>query len=134
MKRVVCNYICDDRGTSAVEFALVSVAFITVVLTIIAASFLFYTNMALQHAAETGARCYAIDAGDCLTSGDAKTWAQNHYYGLVAATFTPGEGGCGGGSKSMGATATMDLDIGIWSQSITLNGNACFQGADPAGT
>ena len=124
--RGIRRYLCSDHGATASEFALVAVPFVSLVLAIIALSFVLYSNMALQNATENAARCYRVDTTDCSTPAQTTIWANNHYYGLVPARFTPGSDNCGSGSKSVYATANMPFNIGVYSTTITLQGNACY--------
>ena len=65
----------DERGAAAVEFALVSIAFLTLICGVIQASLFFWGYDVASHAAREGARRYAVDP--CNVSGQNVTITQS---------------------------------------------------------
>lgn len=64
----------DDAGASAVEFALVSVALVTLLVGVIQFGYLFYQWVEVTHAAREGARWAALEhpAGSVGTPGTVR--------------------------------------------------------------
>ena len=58
----------DQRGASALEFALIAPAFFLFIFGIIELGLVFWTQVGLQHGAEMAARCASINAKLCLTN------------------------------------------------------------------
>lgn len=75
-----------DRGTTAVEFALVTPAFLALVLGGLSVCVVLFSNVSLQDAAEQGARCFSIDTETCGSVSAAQTDAQGYCHGVP--TFT----------------------------------------------
>lgn len=65
----------DERGATAVEFALVSIAFLTLVLGMIQYGWYFYVSQTTGGAASNVVR--ELQVGDCWASGEAKARAKN---------------------------------------------------------
>lgn len=57
-----------ERGVAAVEFAFAAILFFTLVLSILDWSYLFFTNLTMQHAVREGAR-YAVTGQSGLDPG-----------------------------------------------------------------
>lgn len=121
------NYLHDERGASAAEFAIVLLPFIALVLGILWLSLTLYGNSTLQNAAEAAARCASVrywQTGTCDTKADIEAYALSIYYGPgVSPTFTYSTGGCG---HTVTATATIPVTTGLVNTSIPLSASACF--------
>ena len=65
----------EDRGASAVEFALVFPVFILMVLGIFEFSRALWTSSLLNYAVQAAARCGAVDTATCGSSTDTVTYA-----------------------------------------------------------
>jgi len=89
----------DERGASALEFALIAPAFFLFIFGIIEFGLLFWTQIGLQHGAEMAARCASINANLCLTNNPSTitTYAMQQAYGLTlpVSTFTYSTAACG---------------------------------------
>lgn len=124
------HYLCDDRGASAAEFALVTIPFIGLVLAIIGSSMMFYANQSLQYATEAAARYYSVqttNTGTAPTTTVVQTYASNAYTGPgITPTFTAARGGCGANGFQVTASATFPLNTGLINLSVPLKAHACF--------
>ena len=98
------RFLLCDHAATAVEFALVTPAFLALVLGGISVCVLLYSNVSLQDAAEQGARCYSVDSGICGSASAAQTYAQGFYHGVGAPTFTASTPACG---HQVAATVTL---------------------------
>jgi Flp pilus assembly protein TadG len=130
MMRKLRHYLRETKGASAAEFALVSIPFIGLVLAIIGGSMMFYANQSLQYATQAAARYWSVqtaNTGTALAPGTVQTYASNAYTGPgISPTFTATRGGCGFNGFQVYGTATFPLNIGFFSQNITLQSHACF--------
>jgi Flp pilus assembly protein TadG len=125
------QYLHDDRGASAAEFALVTVPFFGLVLVIIGGSMMFYANQSLQYATQTAARYYSVETtnanGTPPTVAAVRIYAQNAYTGPgISPTFNPARGGCGANGFQVTANATFPLNTGLINLSVPLRAHACF--------
>ena len=124
------NYVRDERGASAAEFAIVLLPFIALVLGILWLSLTIYGNSTLQNAAEAAARCGVVRywSPECSDATAIKAYALSIYYGPgVSPNFNPiKDKGCGSGSWTVTATATIPITTGLVNTSIPLSASACF--------
>jgi Flp pilus assembly pilin Flp len=60
----------DERGATALEFAILAPVFFLLILGIIAFGLLFWTQVGLQHGAVMAARCASIDTINCPNVGN----------------------------------------------------------------
>ncbi|ANY82580.1 hypothetical protein BB934_30360 (plasmid) [Microvirga ossetica] len=107
----------DERGATAIEFALIAPVFLAMVLGIFHLSLLGFTVANLHYAVEKKARCDAISA----VCPDASTY---YYAPDPEPVFTINKGtACG---TSVNATVTYELNVLIYQKSIPLSAAACF--------
>jgi Flp pilus assembly protein TadG len=116
-------------GTTAVEFALVSPAFLALLLGIMYGSLAIYAAASMHFAVEGAARCYSVNASQC---GSATTtpspltvsYAQNHYLGPGSPTFTASTASCG---HQVNATLNNVAPSKYMAPlNVTLSATACF--------
>jgi Flp pilus assembly protein TadG len=117
------RFLLCDHAATAVEFALVTPAFLALVLGGISVCVLLYSNVSLQDAAEKGARCYSVDSGTCGSASAAQTYAQGFYHGVGAPTFTASTPACG---HQVAAAVTLQIAAVVANLSVPLSGSACF--------
>ena len=110
-------------GATAVEFALVTPAFLALVLGGLSVCLVMYSSVNLQDAVEHGARCYSVDSGTCSSPSAAQTYAQGFYHGVGAPTFTASTPACG---HQVAATLTLQIAAVLTNVSVPLTANACF--------
>ena len=77
----------DDRGATAVEFALVSIPFLILVIGMIQYGWYFYVSQSTGGAASNVVR--RLQVGDCWGSGEATTLAQNQAPMVETVTVSP---------------------------------------------
>jgi Flp pilus assembly protein TadG len=84
------QFLRDETGASAAEFAMVIPLVLILIFGAIASGVMMYTVVKLQHATETSARCLSAQRDDCSLA-DITTFAQSYYTGpaLDGLTFTP---------------------------------------------
>ena len=114
----------DERGATAVEFAMIAPVFLAMVIGIFHLSLLGFTLANLNYAVEKGARCAAIASG-CPA-------IETYYYApKPAPVFTPANktAACG---TLVNATMTYQLNVLIYRASIPLSASACFPSILPA--
>jgi Flp pilus assembly protein TadG len=80
----------SQQGTTAIEFAIVALALLTLMLGGMEYARLFWTWEALQRAGDETARCVAIGSSDCATPSSYAVTAAGNYgaNGLLAANVT----------------------------------------------
>jgi Flp pilus assembly protein TadG len=61
IKRALRKFTRDDRGTAAVEFAIISTAFISLLMGVIYLAIILFTNVSLHYAVERGIRLAMIN-------------------------------------------------------------------------
>ena len=117
----------DERGATALEFAILAPVFFLLIFGIIAFGLLFWTQVGLQHGAEMAARCASINATVCPNSNPSAitNYAMQQAFGLSlpASTFTYSTLACGNQVSAIYTFAFPNiLNLG----SLTLTAQACF--------
>jgi len=117
----------DERGTTALEFALTAPAFFLFLFGIIGLGLMFWTQIGLQHGAEMAARCASINSRLCPTNNPSSitNYAMQQAYGLSLPTtaFTYSTQTCG---NQVNASYTFVLPDILNMGAITLKAQACF--------
>ena len=138
-----CNsFPRDEAGNSAVEFALIVPVLFTLIIGIINICALYFSQTAMDWAAEAGARHWAVNtslaAGSSSVSGSAAAWAKTAYGGPTLAGFSfngtaaTNGGQCTTGNTAgapgwvMSATGTFTVSAVFVRVPVTLTSNACF--------
>jgi Flp pilus assembly protein TadG len=116
----------DQRGATAVEFALTVPAFLALVFAIADGAMMLWTQLGLQHGAEMAARCAAVNATACGTDTNIKSYAAAQAYGLgvSSSVYTVSTAACG---KTVAASYTYTLFssyLGV--PSVALTARSCF--------
>ena len=122
----------SQRGSVAVEYAIVLPVLLLFVLGIMDTGRLIWTYATLNRAAEAAARCASVDTATCGTVAQIQSYAVTQAYGLTiaAAAFTPTTVACG---SRVAATYTFQFVI-PWigsspygqSNSTALSATACY--------
>jgi Flp pilus assembly pilin Flp len=114
----------DQRGTTAVEFAIVAPVFIAMLLGTIALCIALFLIGSLHYAVEEGARCRSVKTTICTDGPTTVAYAQNHYFGpAVSPTFTYAAAACG---NSVNASISYSMDVGFKTFVIPISATACF--------
>jgi len=121
MRRSLTMIACE-RGVAAAEFALLFPVLASFLLGVIWASLLAYSAASLHYAVEGAARCYSVES-QCAGAAAAQTYAQSHYYGANAPTFTATTSACG---HQVSATVNVAFSLALASWKVPLSATACF--------
>jgi hypothetical protein len=114
----------NDRGTSAVEFAIVAPVFITLLVGTFYLCICLFLIGSLHYAVEEAARCASVKTSICTNAGTIVAYAQNHYFGpSVALTFTYAVVPCG---NSVSASTNYALNLGLKIITIPITATACY--------
>jgi Flp pilus assembly protein TadG len=113
----------DDRGTTAVEFAIVAPVFILLLVGAIYLCLALFLVGSLNYAVEEGARCASVKASVCTDSSSIVSYTQNHYFGPSAPTFTYAAAACG---SSVSASVSYVVNMGITEVTVPVQASACF--------
>ena len=116
----------DQRGATAVEFALTVPVFVALICAIMDGAMLLWTQLGLQHGAEMAARCAAVNATLCGTETNIKSYAVQQAYGLgvTSSAYSVSTATCG---KTVSASYTYTLFssyLGV--PSVALTARSCF--------
>jgi Flp pilus assembly protein TadG len=111
----------DDRGSSAVEFALTAPAFLALLFGALQGGLMLWTQLGLQQAVERAARCAAVNATLCGTSDLVKSYAvtQGLASGVTTGSFTLTTETCG---KAVTATQS----VRFVTATVSLSARSCF--------
>ena len=114
----------DDRGSAAVEFAIVGPIFLSLAVGMIYVCMLLFSMASMQYAVEEGARCSSVKTTICTNSASTITYAQNAYYGpLSAPTFTYATPACG---HRVSASSSFAFKTGLTTLTVPLTATSCF--------
>lgn len=114
----------DQRGTTAVEFAIVAPVFIALLIGTIALCIGLFLIGSLHFAVEDGARCASVKTTICPDAATTVAYTQSHYFGpAVSPTFTYAAAACG---KSVSASINYSMDLGFRTIVIPISATACF--------
>jgi Flp pilus assembly protein TadG len=116
-----------ERGSAAVEFALVLPALAMLMVGGLYTGLLMYSVAGLHSAVEQAARCYSVDASQCGSAAATRSYAQNNFYGVGTPTFIASTAPCG---HQVSATLTFILNAAVMSWNVPLTATACFPLSD----
>ena len=123
----IVRILQDQRGTTAIEFALTAPAFFLFILGIFGCGLLFWTQVALQHGAEMAARCASINSALCPTSDPTaiSNYAAQQTLGLnpPLSTFIYSTPACG---NQVSASYTFQFTKLLNLSPLTLTAKACY--------
>jgi Flp pilus assembly protein TadG len=115
----------DDRGTSALEFALTAPVFFLFLFGVIEFGLLFWTQIGLQHGTEMAARCATVNSTLCPNGAAITDYAAKQAYGLTlpSQTFAYSTPACG---NQVSASYVFNFPEVLNLSPITLKAQACF--------
>ena len=114
----------DERGTTAVEFAIVGPVFIVLVIGTLYMCIALFTVGSLHYAVEEGARCASVKTTVCTDASTTLAYTKNHYFGPgTMPTFTYAAATCG---QSVKASLNYTMDLGLSKINIPITAAACF--------
>ncbi|WP_236843045.1 TadE/TadG family type IV pilus assembly protein [Bradyrhizobium icense] len=115
----------DNRGASALEFALTAPVFFLFIFGVIELGLLLWTQIGLQHGAEMAARCATVDSTLCSNPGAITSYATQQTFGLTlpSQTFTYSTPACG---NQVSASYAFQFPAILKLSPLTLTAQACF--------
>jgi Flp pilus assembly protein TadG len=116
----------DQRGASAIEFAMVAPLFFALVFGVVEGGLLLWTQLGLQHGSQVAARCASLNPTACGTTSDIQNYAAQQAYGLAvsASTFAFTPAACG---SQVSANYAYTFFSGYFgTPSLTLNAQSCY--------
>lgn len=117
----------DERGATALEFAILAPVFFLIIIGIIAFGLLFWTKVGLQHGAAMAARCASINTTLCPNGNPSAVtnYAMQQALGLSlpASTFTYSTPACG---NQVSASFAFVFPGILNLSPLTLTAQACF--------
>jgi Flp pilus assembly pilin Flp len=116
--------LTDQRGTTAVEFAIVGPVFMLMLIGTFAVCTGLFLVGSLHYAVEEGARCASVKTTICSDSATTVAYTQSHYLGPnLSPVFSYSKAACG---NSVSATISFALDTGLKTYTVPLSATACF--------
>jgi len=85
----------EQRGATAVEFAIVSPVFIAMVVGLLALCLCLFLVGSLHYSVEEAARCASVRTTVCKDAGTTIAYAQSRYFGPSTPTFNYAAAACG---------------------------------------
>ena len=126
MMRALHTRICsDERGTTAVEFAIVGPVFILLLIGILYLCMCLAVAGSMHYAVEEGARCASVRTLVCSDQTSTISYTQSHYFGpsaLPTFTYNPAAA-CG---HSVNASISYVVDLGLRQITVPITATACF--------
>lgn len=117
----------DQRGATALEFALLAPVFVLLIFGIIALGMLFWTQVGLQHGVQMAARCASVNTVLCPGSDPnaITAYATQQALGLSlpASTFAHSVPACG---NQVSASYTFQFPAILNLNPLTLTAQSCF--------
>ena len=114
----------DNRGTTAIEFAILAPVFISLIIGTLYLCNLLFLVGSLHFAVEDGARCASVKTTVCTDNASIIAYAQSRFLGpFVSPTFTYAAAACG---NSVSATANYVFDMGVSQVTVPISATACF--------
>ena len=114
----------DERGTTAIEFAIVAPVFILLVIGFIYACLALFTVGSMHFAVEEGARCRSVRTTICSDEATTIAYAKSRYFGPSSApSFSYATAACG---NSVSASANYVMHLGLTQLTVPIRATACF--------
>ena len=114
----------DDRGTTAVEFAILAPFLMLLLVGTVCISLALFLVGSLHYAVEEGARCASIKTTVCSDSPTTIAYAQSQYFGpSPTPTFTYATAACG---NAVSASLSYVDNLGITRVTVPVSASACF--------
>ena len=125
MRELHKNITNDERGTTAIEFAIVGPVYIMLLIGILYLCMCLAVVGSMHFAVEEGARCASVKTTVCTDQSSTVSYTQNHYFGpSTLPTFTyNAAAACG---HSVTGTINYVLDVGLKQFTVPVTASACF--------
>jgi Flp pilus assembly pilin Flp len=115
----------DERGTTAIEFAIVGPIFIFLIIGIAFLCMAMAVAGSMHYAVEEGARCASVRKMVCSDEDTTITYTKAHYFGpggVPTFAYDPAAA-CG---HSVTASINYVVDMGLKKVSVPISAAACF--------
>jgi Flp pilus assembly protein TadG len=115
----------NQRGATAVEFAIVGPVFILLLIGILYLCMCLFVAGSMHYAVEEGARCASVRTTVCSDETTTVAYTQSHYYGPSSpTTFTYDPAAtCG---HSVSGSINYLVDLGLKQIIVPITAAACF--------
>ncbi|HEY2827625.1 MAG TPA: TadE/TadG family type IV pilus assembly protein [Pirellulales bacterium] len=113
----------DERGTTAVEFAIVAPVFIVLLVGMLYLCLSLLLVGSLHYAVEEGARCASVRTTVCTDATSTVSYTKSRYFGPSAPTFTYAAAACG---NSVSASINYVMNLGLKQFTVPITATACF--------
>jgi len=123
MRPYLTSLCSDQKGTTAVEFAIISPVLIAMLIGTFALCVVLFLIGSLHFAVEDGARCASVKTTICSDGASTVAYTQSRYFGPVTPTFTYAAAACG---NSVSASINYSMDVGFRTFVIPISATACF--------
>jgi Flp pilus assembly protein TadG len=115
----------DERGTTAVEFAIVGPIFIGLVIGILYLALCLLLVSSLHFAVEDAARCASVRTTVCKDNATTVSYAQSRYFGPGSPTFSgPTVAACG--NNLVSGSINYVAQLGLTQFTIPISTSACY--------
>jgi Flp pilus assembly protein TadG len=120
------RFTCDERGVTAVEFAVTSPVYFLMLFGLAQAGMWLWADFSLQRAVDVASRCAAILTATCGTTSVIQTYASNNVVGLSVPSnaFTVTTATCGAQVSAAYDVPTFTSGLGL--PNITVHVSACY--------
>jgi Flp pilus assembly protein TadG len=124
------NLLRNNRGATAVEFALVALPVLLFILGIMQVGFIVWTDNLLHFAVDATARCAAVKSttlpcnNNPPTLTNMQTTANQIFAPLSGATFSLNNTNCSG-DNGIGLVGTYKIKF-LFTVNLTLTANSCY--------
>ena len=113
-----------DRGTTAVEFAIIAPVVVMLLVGIMSLSLMLFSIGNMHFAVEDAARCASARPTVCSSPAAIVAYANTRYSGaLISPVFTYTAAACG---NQVSVSVTYTFDVGMYRQSVPLSATSCF--------
>jgi len=114
----------DDRGTTAVEFAILAPALMLLLVGAVYICLALFLVGSLHYAVEDGARCASVNTTVCSDAPTIVSYTQNRYFGPnPTPTFTYATAACG---NVVSGSLSYVVNLGLTTVTIPVSASACF--------
>jgi Flp pilus assembly protein TadG len=113
----------DERGTTAVEFAIVGPLFIALVIGMLYLCMCLFAVGSLHYAVKEGARCASVRTTVCSDETTIVSYAQSRYFGPSSPTFTYTATACG---NSVSGSLNYAIELVLTQVTVPITATACF--------
>jgi Flp pilus assembly protein TadG len=113
----------DERGTTAVEFAIVAPVFIGLLVGMLYICLSLLLVGSLHYAVEEGARCASVRTTVCADATSTVSYTKSRYFGPSVPAFTYAAAACG---NSVSASINYVMNLGLKQVTVPIAATACF--------